>query len=51
MRLLAALLLALAATLPARAAEEITRFASAITVNPDSTITVTETITVTVEGR
>lgn len=50
-RLLAALLLALAATLPARAAEEITRFASAITVNPDSTITITETITVTVKGR
>jgi hypothetical protein len=51
MRRLALLLLALAAALPARAAEEITRFAAAITVNPDSTITVTETITVTVEHR
>lgn len=55
MRLLPALCLALSLALgaaaPARAAEEITRFSSAITVNPDSTITVTETITVTVEGR
>jgi hypothetical protein len=51
MRRLALVLLLLAAALPARAAEEITRFAAAITVNPDSTITVTETITVTVEHR
>ena len=49
--LIFALALGLFAFQPAFAAEEIKAFHSDITVNPDSTITVTETITVTAEGN
>nr|MCU0889705.1 DUF2207 domain-containing protein [Rubritepida sp.] len=51
MRRILLIVAVLLAALPARAAEEITRFHSRVTIHDDATITVTETIDVTVEGR